>query len=175
MLPASFLQNFDEELGFIVLQTRREDEMRRQFDTNKLTKAELTKALDDADKQAGTTERTTRWEGETLVVEWGPSQAPPIQTVRITVGSPIDRLKDKLHKASGVAMRVATQVESEADALIAREDQLKAKTTQAFGAHKAVLDAAHSELDQVENALNLMSNGGPALDPLPESAPVAHN
>lgn len=77
--------------------------------------------------------------------------------------SPIDRLKDKLKQASGVAQRVATQVEGEADALIAREDQLKAKTFQAFAPHKAILDQASTELDAVENALNMMSNGGPPL------------
>ncbi len=76
--------------------------------------------------------------------------------------NPFDRLKDKLAKASGVAQRTAIAVEAEADALIAREETLKAKTVEAFSPHKAILDQAQSELDQVENALNQMSNDPPA-------------
>lgn len=92
----------------------------------------------------------------------------------ITVtGSPINRLKDKLSKASGVAQRIATGIEAKADELIAAEDTLKAKTTEAFAPHEAILAEAKSELQAIEDALNLMSNGGPALDPLPGAANTA--
>lgn len=84
----------------------------------------------------------------------------------------ISRLKDKLGKAAGVAQRAANAIEAEADSLIAREDAIKAKTTGAFAGHKAILDEAGTELQAIEDALNLMSNGGP---PLSDAANTAHD
>lgn len=76
----------------------------------------------------------------------------------------IARLKEKLAKAAGVAQRAADAIEAEADALIAEEQAIMAKTVEAFSLHKAILADARTELDAVKDALNLMSNGGPALD-----------
>ena len=79
----------------------------------------------------------------------------------------IARLREKLNRAAGVAQRATDAIEAEADALIAEEEAIKAKTEEAFSPHKAVLAEAREELDAVKDALNLMSNGGPALnDPL---------
>lgn len=86
------------------------------------------------------------------------------------VTTPLDRLKGKFLQARGVAQRVASNMEAEADSLIAQEDAMKAKTASAFAPHKAILAEASSELQAIEDALNLMSNGGPALDPLPASS-----
>ena len=83
----------------------------------------------------------------------------------------ISRLKDKLSKAAGVAQRAAEAIEAEADALLAEEEAIKAKTMEAFSPHKALLAEAKTELDAVKDALNLMSNGGPALDPLQDAEP----
>lgn len=85
------------------------------------------------------------------------------------MSTPLDRLKGKFLQARGVAQRVATGMEAEADSLIAQEDAMKAKTASAFAPHKAILAEASSELQAIEEALNLMSNGGPSLDPLPGS------
>jgi hypothetical protein len=85
------------------------------------------------------------------------------------LATPLDRLKGKFLQARGVAQRVATNMEAEADSLIAEEDAMKAKTVSAFAPHKAILAEASSELKAIEDALSLMSNGGPALDPLPAS------
>jgi hypothetical protein len=78
--------------------------------------------------------------------------------------NPLDRLKVKLAKASGVSQRTLASIEAKADALIAREEPLKAKTEQAFQPHEQILDQTERHLDDIENALDLMSNGGPALD-----------
>lgn len=86
------------------------------------------------------------------------------------MATPIDRLKDKLARASGVGGRVAAKIEAKADALLAREDELHAKTEQAFAGHEAIADHASTELDAIEDALNQLSNGGP---PLEEPAPTA--
>jgi hypothetical protein len=87
--------------------------------------------------------------------------------------TPISRLKDKLSKAAGVAQRAASAIEAEADALIAQEDDIKSKTTDAFAPHKAILAEAGTELQAIKDALNLMSNGGPSLDPLHDAGPTA--
>lgn len=79
--------------------------------------------------------------------------------------TPISRLKEKLAKAAGVAQRAATAIEAEADALIAEEDVIKAKTNDAFAPHRAILAEAATELQAIKDVLNLMSNGGPPLEP----------
>ena len=92
-------------------------------------------------------------------------QSPTVPTRNTTVTvNPIDRLKEKLAKASGVGGRVAAKIEAKADALIARESQLEAKADQAFAGHEAIADQASTELDNIEAALNQLSNRGPPLN-----------
>ena len=160
-----WLDKFERELGFIVLQTNRE---MRRYDTNKLSRDELTRQLEAGDRDYHTTERKTSWDGETLIVEWGPPM-----TARVTVGNiDINRVLGKVRQASGVVGRVVTHVESQADSVIGREDEITKKATSAFAPHNDLLDQANSELDRVSDALNLLGNGGPALDPLHESVPA---
>jgi hypothetical protein len=80
----------------------------------------------------------------------------------------MDRITEKLKRASGVAQRAALKIESEADRLIAREDELAAKTANAFAPHHAVLDGRNRELDQLETSLQILSN----VDPLAGSGDV---
>ena len=90
--------------------------------------------------------------------------------------SAIARLKKKLNRASGVAQRAIEAIEAEADALIAEEDVLKAQTEEAFSPHKAVIAEAKTEVQAIKDSLNLMSNGGPALDdaePIESADPVS--
>lgn len=75
-----------------------------------------------------------------------------------------NRLLEKLNRASGVVKRVSDAVEAKADAVIAREEPLLAHADKAFALHIDGLDQASSQLDQIESALSLLSNGGPALD-----------
>lgn len=92
----------------------------------------------------------------------------------------MDRITEKLKRASGVAQRVGKSIEDEADRLIAREDEVAAKTKAAFAPHYAVLDSRARELDQLETALQIVSNADPLAGsgsdgakpaPAPESAP----
>jgi hypothetical protein len=94
------------------------------------------------------------------------------ENTKVIMTTPLDRLKGKFLQARGVAQRVATNMESEADSLIAQEDAMKAKTANAFAPHHAILADANSELKAIEEALNLMSNGGPSLDPLHDAEPT---
>lgn len=85
--------------------------------------------------------------------------------------TPIDRLKEKFAKARGVAQRIASDMEAEADNLIAEEDKMRAATREAFAPHKAILAEAQSELSAIKDALNIMSNGGPPLTDAESTSP----
>jgi hypothetical protein len=76
----------------------------------------------------------------------------------------MDRLKEKLKQASGVVARAAQKIENEADSLIAREAELDAKTKSAFAPHHIFLNDQKKDLDQLEDALQIVSNS-----PLPAS------
>ena len=83
---------------------------------------------------------------------------------RIERESGMDRLSEKLAKAGGVVARITAKIEEEADAVIARESVLSAKTTYAFLGHHTMLDDAQKGLDALERQLALVAN-----DPLPSS------
>jgi hypothetical protein len=99
---------------------------------------------------------------QTIVAEVAPMQNPFI--TEKTLSNPMDRLKEKLAKAASAGSRLAAKIEAKADALIAREGELEDKTDKAFAVHEQIMDAAGAQLDEVENALNQLTNGGPALD-----------
>jgi hypothetical protein len=90
--------------------------------------------------------------------------APASAMEALMTANPIERLKEKLAKAAGVGGRVAAKIEAKADALIAREGQLESKVDHAFAPHEAIADAANTQLDMIESAVDLLSNGGPPLD-----------
>ena len=73
----------------------------------------------------------------------------------------VDRITEKLKRASGVAQRLTASLEVEADKLIAREADIEKKTKSAFQPHHAVLDSRNRELDQLEDALKIISNADP--------------
>lgn len=74
------------------------------------------------------------------------------------------RLEDKMLQASGVAMRVTTDLEARADAVIAREAPILKHATDWSEAKHAILDDAEKAITKAENALRLLAN-----DPLPVS------
>lgn len=76
-------------------------------------------------------------------------------------GQEMNRLAEKLAKASGVAGRISTKIEARADSLIAREGALEERTEQVFSPHEGILADAEKGLDEVEASLRLMSNGAP--------------
>ena len=84
----------------------------------------------------------------------------------------MDRLKEKLAKAAGVAKRATDAIEADADRLIAREDEITSKRENAFKPHHAVLDSRSRELDQLEDALKILDNGAPPLDDTSAGSPA---
>jgi hypothetical protein len=84
-----------------------------------------------------------------------------IERLLLKKGLTVDRLKEKLTKAAGVAPRLTVAIEKDADDLIARETQLMTRKDEAFKPHFAVLDSHKRDLDQLEDALKVVENGLP--------------
>jgi len=73
----------------------------------------------------------------------------------------MSRLDDKLAAAAAIAPQVTADMEKEADALIARKEQITDRMKKAFAPHHAVLDMRMRQLDQVEDKLQIMENADP--------------
>ena len=73
----------------------------------------------------------------------------------------LSRLTEKLQNAGGVVARATAKLEAEADALIAREQELANKTKLAFTPHHQLLDSHNKDLDHLEDALKIVENAAP--------------
>src|SRR6266849_3671990 len=78
--------------------------------------------------------------------------------------SEMDRMKDKLVLAAGVAVRATAAIEKDADALIARESEVTDRSKNAFAPHHAAVDQRMRELNSLEDALQIMENADPLED-----------
>lgn len=76
----------------------------------------------------------------------------------------MDRVTEKLKQASGVVARSNAGLEAEADRLIEREASFEERKKAAFAPHHALLDTRHREMDQLEDALKIVSNADPLQD-----------
>lgn len=94
---------------------------------------------------------------------------PQFEDIDDTRMSAVDRIKSKALQARGVVPRVLAKVEAGLDEIIGEEPKLNQHSEEAFAPHLAAIAETKTELDGIKTALDLMSNGGPALDPLPES------
>ena len=72
------------------------------------------------------------------------------------------RLQEKAKFAAGAAGEVAKAVEKTFDDVLARKAALLERNASIAAKQDAIFTQAHGGLDIVENALNLLSNGGPA-------------
>src|SRR5216684_2469500 len=73
----------------------------------------------------------------------------------------MDRLKEKLALAAGVAVRVTAAIEKDADALIAREAEVTDRSKKAFEPHHTAINQRMRELNSLEDALQIMENADP--------------
>lgn len=142
--------------------------MRKSLDTKHLSRDELQRSLDAGDREAGTTNRKTWWEGETMIVEW-PDRVVTITPTRITV-SPIDRIKEKALQARSVVPEALKAVEADLDAIIAQKAVIAQKRTEAVAPHQEAVSGIMGELDGLKSALDILSNGGSPLDESQSSA-----
>jgi hypothetical protein len=84
----------------------------------------------------------------------------------------MDRVTEKLKQAAGVVARSNDSLEKEADKLIAREADFEKRKTEAFAPHYALLDSRNREMDQLEDALKIVSNADPLAISEPGSPAV---
>lgn len=73
----------------------------------------------------------------------------------------MDRVTEKLKRAAGVVARSNASLETEADRLIAREQQFEERKAAAFAPHHKLLDSRNREMDQLEDALKIVGNADP--------------
>lgn len=102
--------------------------------------------------------------GDAGAVPPGPTVAP--STAPKAVRGPrmnLEALKAKLAEAKGVVPDVMNEIAMQADAVIMQRDALKAKGRAAFAPHNQMLAESSKGLDEVAEALNVLSNGGPPL------------
>lgn len=70
----------------------------------------------------------------------------------------MERLNEKLKKASGVVLRQTAKIEARADAIIAREQTIEKRTEAVFLPHEQILDSAERGLEDLGRSLALVSN-----------------
>lgn len=80
--------------------------------------------------------------------------------------SAIDRIKAKALQARGIAPRAIADFEADMDALIAEGPKLETERVAAVAPHKEVVAGIRGEFSGLRDAMNILSNGGPGLDPL---------
>jgi hypothetical protein len=96
----------------------------------------------------------------TVEIEWLARGVRAIRIARFGEGK-MDRVTEKLKQAAGVVARSNAGLEAEADRLIAREQQFEERKRSAFAPHHTLLDSRHREMDQLEDALKIVSNANP--------------
>ena len=103
----------------------------------------------------------------TTEIEW---LTRGVRAIRITRFGEreMGRLDEKFAKAGGVVQRVEQHIETGLDGLIAREDEVKQKSTEVMARQLAPLADQMKALDALDRKLDLLSNGGPT-GPLPGS------
>lgn len=86
--------------------------------------------------------------------------------------SAIDRIKAKALQARDIAPQAIKDFESDLDGILAEKGVLAQKREAAVAPHKEAISGIYSEFDGLKQAMDMLSNGGPSLDPLPVSATV---
>jgi hypothetical protein len=79
--------------------------------------------------------------------------------------SAIEKLKAKALYAKTIVHDAIKGVEDGLDGIIAHKAPLEQKTAEAMAPHLEAIAGLHSELDGIKGALDILSNGGPPLEP----------
>lgn len=135
MFPPSFFEQLEDRLNLAVFDTNAEFRMQKSFDTLKISKDELQKQIDAGDKEAGTTDKTTRWEGETLIVDW------PATPTTVTEISPSVAIKTTTTTTRQQSMSITGM---QSGAFQAKLAEMKQKMIAAQNAGLAKIDAAQT-------------------------------
>lgn len=126
-----------------------------QFDTSKISRADLTRALDRADVEKGSAERQTSWDGQIMNVDW----VSPEDT-KVTPMS-VSGLAPGLLQAKLAELRKRGQ-----ERLAAGVAKIDAAHTTGLSKIDAAADEAAKKIDaEIDSALHEFAestNGGPA-------------
>lgn len=152
MLPTDFLDKYEAELGFIVLQN---PDNLMLFDTRKMSRASLTKALDRADVEAGTAKRETRWHDQILEVNWAqptPETKPMSNVTGIQPGAFQNKLTEMRQKIA----------DKQTEALSKIDGAVTSGAAKMNAAVDDVITKADKEVDAALHEFAQFTNGGPA-------------
>lgn len=83
--------------------------------------------------------------------------------------SVLDRIKAKAVEAKSVVPDAIRDIETDLDAIIAEKKVIAVKRAEATAPHLESIAGMKGELESLKSSLDLLSNGGPDLDPLPGS------
>jgi hypothetical protein len=128
------------------------------FDTRKMSRNDLTKALDRGNVEAGTTERETKWHDQVLEVNWMPRpqetkpEAISMSITGITQGTIAAKLARIKEKAQDRLNAKLAEVDTAHDAGLARVD----------AALDDVVEKINREIDDQIQEFAATTNGGPA-------------
>lgn len=80
--------------------------------------------------------------------------------------SAIDRIKAKALQARNIAPDAIRAFEADLDGIIAEKSKIAQRHAEAVAPHKETISGIYGEFDGLKQAMDLLSNGGPSLDPL---------
>lgn len=175
------ISQVQRELDAEVLHQNRK--MRLFFDTRKISKQDLTKELDKADVEAGSTDRKTSWHGEVMEVDWPAHNLAKIDQITQTVTetrpdgstttttttstrqpsmSVMDRIRAKALEARAVAPNAIKEFESDLDSILAEKAIIEQKRKEAVSPHQQAIADVKGELGDLKSAIDILSNGTPS-------------
>lgn len=123
------------------------------FDTRKISRDDLTKALDRGDVAAGSTDRVISWrDNQILEVKWTPQETKPMSVTGITHGAIEAKLAEIKKKAQARLAAGLARVDTAHDAGLAKVD----------AALDDVVEKINKEIDDQIQEFAQTTNGGPA-------------
>ncbi|MDB5607804.1 MAG: hypothetical protein JWP25_4704 [Bradyrhizobium sp.] len=154
-LPPSFFEHLSDRLELAVYDTNEEIKM-KLFDTRRMSKQELTKALDDGDKEAGTTERQTSWDGQILKVDWVPREPIAQETQPMSITG----LQSGAFQAKLAEMR-QKMADSQNQALAKIDGAVTDGAAKVDAAVEGVKAKVNKEVEDALQEFATVTNGGP--------------
>lgn len=172
--PPSFFDHLEDRLNVALYDTKQELHTRRLIALlDELTpmKFRITEPVFFFGKQRSVGEEMEGPVGpyRQVVMPGGLKNIPQFVELPSTPGikmSAIDRIKAKALQARGIAPKAIADFEADMDALIAEGPKLETERVAAVAPHKEVVAGIRGEFSGLRDAMNILSNGGPSLDPL---------
>jgi methyl-accepting chemotaxis protein len=121
--------------------------------------------LRDGDKDAGGTDRTVKFIGDQIVVEWADrlkakleNDTSRVQSAQVIAKALNGKRMGKLHDVAQRVAQTRQRLSDEADKIAARLDQIDQKAPNAFANAHSILDQHNADIDAMEAELRQLSN-----------------